>query len=450
MSAAQPPLRRRLLLVLAAGIGLATLQQQLLLRRPPRLLAITPTTASSGPAALNLRFSRPMQRQSLQQASALQPQLAWRWLGEGNPLRLLLLPGQILSGPLQLRLAGRDLRNLPLKPQLWRWDPRPRLLAVVPVAGGEQLQLQRRDGRWQPLSPVWPQLAQVMPLGNGAGVALLSGDNRGAHRLWLLPLHQRSLVPAPEALGEPRPGRLQPLGQEPLLFAHLSSNRRGDLLVQAAAAALEPGRTSLRSANGETRLLPQSASGPMQLLPEGGGVVVPELEGLTLHNLPGQPSRRQLLPGSRELSSFCPVSGRALLVRHWPDYRRSLELVEPGQPPRQLWIGSEAVLASACDRGGERVWVVVSDWNQGSQPQLLALDRRGQRLQQRALSGWQVEPGAPLLFDATQQRLLLTLRRQLDRQRQPGQAQAVLIDAASLSLKPLAKPVRLALWLPAG
>jgi hypothetical protein len=182
----------------------------------------------------------------------------------------------------------------------------------------------------------------------------------------------------------------------------------------------------------------------MQLLPEGGGVVVPELEGLTLHNLPGQPSRRQLLPGSRELSSFCPVSGRALLVRHWPDYRRSLELVEPGQPPRQLWIGNEAVLASSCDRGGDRVWLVVSNWEQGSQPQLLALDRRGQLLQQRSLTGWEVEPGAPMLFDPTRQQLLLTLRSS------SSHAQPVLVNATSLTLLPLGKPVRLALWLAAG
>ena len=172
-------------------------------------------------------------------------------------------------------------------------------------------------------------------------------------------------------------------------------------------------------------------------------MVVPELEGLTLHSLPGEPGRRQVLPGSRELSSFCPVSGRALLVRHWPDYRRSLELVEPGQPPRQLWIGSEAVLASACDRGGERVWLVISDWRQGAQPQLLALDRRGQLQRQRSLAGWEVEPGSAMAFDPTRQLLLLTLRNR-------DGARPVLIDGHSLGLQPQAKSVRLALWLPAG
>ncbi len=435
-------LRNRVGLVLAGGLALALIQQQLLLRRPPRLLELTSTTASSGPAALDLRFSRPMLRASLERSSALEPQLNWTWLGEGNPLRLLLLPQQTIQGPMQLLLAGLDRRDLPLQRQRWHWDPRPRLLAVVPVAGGEQLQVQQPDGRWQPLSPVWPQLANVLPLGDGSGVAMLSGDGRGSHQLWLLPLEQHNLVREPRSLRNPIAGKLTPLSERPLLFAHLSSNRRGDLLVQASTTALEPGQTLLLSSSGRKQRLGQAASGPIQLLPEGGAMVVPELEGLTLHALPGEPARRQVLPGSRELSSFCPVSGRALLVRHWPDYRRSLELVEPGQPPRQLWIGGEAVLASACDRGGERVWLVISDWRQGAQPQLLALDRRGQKQRQRSLAGWEVEPGSAMAFDSTRQRLLLTLRNR-------NGARPVLIDGQSLAIEPLAKSVRLALWLPA-
>jgi len=114
---------KRVLLVLAGGLGLAALQQQLLLRRPPRLLELQVSSASSGPAALDLRFSRPMQRTSLEHSSALEPRLAWRWLGEGNPLRLLLRPGQTIPGPLTLLLAGVDRRNLPLPRQRWHWVP---------------------------------------------------------------------------------------------------------------------------------------------------------------------------------------------------------------------------------------------------------------------------------------------------------------------------------------
>ena len=87
---------------------------------------------------------------------------------------------------------------------------------------------------------------------------------------------------------------------------------------------------------------------------------------------------------------------------------------------------------------------MVSNWEQGSQPQLLALDRRGQQLQQRSLTGWEVEPGAPMLFDPTRQQLLLTLRSS------SSHAQPVLVNATSLTLLPLGKPVRLALWLAAG
>jgi hypothetical protein len=434
--------RRPLLILLVGGLILAAVQQQVLLRRPPRLLQISSSTASSGPAALDLRFSRPMQRTSLALFTQISPGLAWRWLGQANPLRLLLLQGQTIKAPLTVLLAGLDRRGLALEPQRWQWDPRPRLLAVVPVAGGEQLQVQQRDGRWQPLMRPFRRLAQVMPLGDGSGVAVLTSDGGSSHQLWLLPLQQRNLA-RQGGLAEPRAEQLRSLERGPLLYAHLSSNRRGDLLVQSAALALGQAKTDLWLRRGDRQRLSVEASGPMQLLPEGGGVVVPAIDGLSLQNLPGQPPRRQLLPGSRDLSSFCPVSGRALLVRHWPDYRRSLELVEPGQPPRPLWLGHQGVLASACDRGGERVWLITNDWGQGLEPQLLALDRSGRRLMHRSLRGWEPEPGMPMVFDATRQQLLLTLRRR----HQP--AQPVLIDARDLQLNPVNKAVRQVVWLAA-
>ena len=387
-----------------------------------------------------------MQRASVAQSSKLKPALAVRWLGDGTPLRLLLEPGQILKSPLTLVLRGVDHRNLPLSPQRWSWDPRPYLLAVVPTAGGEQLQVQSRDGRWYALSPSFPKLASVVPLGDGSGIALSTLDSQSSHRLWLLPVHQRNLaLHQPGNLGRlegPRPAQLRSLSGQALNYAHLSSNRLGDLVVQSSTTALGQGTTTFWPRRGGRRPLGLKASGPMQLLPEGGGVIVPEVEGLTLHSLPGQASRRQVLPGSRDLSSFCPMSGRALLVRHWPDYRRSLELVEPGQPPRQLWLGSEGVLASACDRGGERVWLLLSTWNNGLKTTLLVLDQRGRLLQRRPLVGWEQEPGTPMQFDATRQELLLTMRRK-DRSPQP-----LLIDAATLTPRPLAKQVNLAIWLP--
>ena len=345
-------------------------------------------------------------------------------------------------------IAGQDQRGLPLPPQRWRWDPRPRLLAVVPTGQGEQLQLLQRDGHWQPLTPVLERITAVQPLGNGSGIALTSREG-DSERLWLLPLQQSALhrddAPDPQGV---QAGRLQALLPEPLIFAHLSSNRRGDLLVQWSARALGRSITSFW-AGGPPASRPQElaleASGPMQLLPEGAALVVPELEGLSLRNLPGKPERRQLLPGSRDLSSFCPVSGRALLVRHWPDFRRSLELVEPGLAPRQLWIGQDAVLSSACDRGGERVWLLLSHWRNAQRNRLLELNRQGQIVRERDLGGWEVEPGVPMAYDPTRQQLLLTLRPQGRQEAQP-----VLIPVRDLTLQPLPKVVRQSLWLPPG
>ena len=85
-----------------------------------------------------------------------------------------------------------------------------------------------------------------------------------------------------------------------------------------------------RGASGGRQELQVESSGAIQLVPQGGAMVVPHPEGLILMRLPGQPQRRQMLPGNRDLSSFCASGGRALMVRRRPDFSRSLELVEPG------------------------------------------------------------------------------------------------------------------------
>ncbi len=443
-------------LVLAGGLLLALLLQQLLLRRPPRLESLAVAPASSGPAALDLRFSRPMQNASVARDSRLYPPLPHQWLGDGNPLRLLLGSGQTVAEPLRLEVAGQDRRGLALAPQRWRWDPRPRLLAVVALAGGEQVQLLGHDGRWRPLSPIWPAIPTLTPLGNGSALAFAASDSAGRQSLWLLPLRQHNLNGgrrdgASAPLREPEIGRLERLSEQPLVFAHLSSNRRGDLLVQAGSQVLAGTSTTLLRRDGGRVAMPQTSSGPMQLLPEGSGVVVPQLEGLSLQALPGQPPRRQLLPGSRDLLGFCPVGGRALLRRHWPDFRRSLELVEPGQAPRQLWLGDEALLAAACDRGGERVWVLVSAGLERPRLELLALERSGRVAGRRSLTGWELEPGTGLQFDPTSRQLLLALRRQgANSPRVADAARPALIDGRSLDLKLLGRPVRQVQWLTAG
>ena len=445
---------RPLPLSLSLAALLALLQQQLLLRQPPRLERLTPVAASSGPAALQARFSRPMDPASLQTDSRLSPALAHRWLGDGDTLLLNLAPDQRIGSPLLLQLAGRDRRGLSLPPQRWQWDPRPRLLAVVPVGSGEQVQLREHDGRWQPITPIWPRITMVEPLGHGDAVAVVTRSEAGRFRVWRVPLRQQPLRPlGRQGTAAPTPvlaGAPQPLGASDSVFAHISGNRRGDLLVQAGGEQPDQVSLQLWPPRGGPSRLPLEASGAVRLLPEGGSAVVPEIDGLSLQDLPPRPPRRQTLPGSRDLSSFCPRAGRALLVRHWPDFRRSLELVEPGLAPRQLWIGPQALVASACSRGGERVWAMLLEGVGRPALTLISLDRRGTVLASRRLSRWELEPGTGLSYDPTSDRLAVVLRPLEQAQGPPPPARVVLIEATSLTPQPLQQEALQALWLPAG
>jgi hypothetical protein len=456
------PGNRPLLLALALPALLALGQQQLLQRQPPRLQQLRAAAASAGPAALQARFSRPMNPTSLERQSQLQPSLAHRWFGRGDSLLLGLNEGQRIDAPLRLGIGGQDSRGLALAASEWHWDPRPRILAVVSVPGGEQVQLRDHDGRWRPLSPVWAEIPLLLPLGDGSALATASRQGDGQLRLWRIPLRQHNLVPLQASDPQPPPpptaGEPEPLGGSPVLFAHYSSNRRGDLLIQSGQLDPGSGDSELRRNGGGRQRLLWPVSGPMQLLPEGGAVVVPDTEGLHLEALPPQPPRRQTLPGSRDLSSFCPQAGRALLLRHWPDFRRSLELVEPGQPPRQLWLGSQALVASACDRSGERVWALLLEGQERPLLSLVTFSRGGQLLARRDLRGWELEPGTGLHWDPASGQLLAALRPQPAQSSPvaPGgrppllPAPPVLIDGQSLELRPLNQPVRQVHWLPAG
>jgi hypothetical protein len=452
MSGSAPRRQRRSALALALGLpaALVVVQQQLLVRLPPRVERIHAAPASAGPAAVQVRFSRPMHRPSVATRSRLHPGLPHRWLGEGDRLMLAIEPGVRIGGPLVLEPGGRDLRGLPLAPGRWRWDPRARLLAVVPVAGGEQLQVREHDGRWRPLSPRWPRIPSLEPLPDGSGVGVVSDDGNGRMRAWRIPIRQRDPLPATTEAPPPGAAPPEPLGAGNQVFAHLSGNRRGELLLQTGGLEPASARTVLWSARGRPRRLDFIATGPMRLLPEGGAVVVPASDGLTLRQLPPRPARTQTLPGSRDLSSFCPRAGRALLVRHWPDFRRSLELVEPGQPPRQLWIGPQALVASACAGGGERIWALLVEGVGRPEMTLIALDRRGRLLRRRRLPQLELEPGTGLHHDPATGRLLAALRPLAPADRPAQPARPMLIDADSLELQPLTTPVRQAMWLPAG
>lgn len=330
---AESPRPRLLLGCLGALAGLALIQQQILLRRPPWLQSVAIQPLRSGAAALDVQFSRPMDRATVA-ASVVAPDVPHRWFGVQDRLRLLLESDKPIAEPLRLQLRGQDLRRLPLAEQVVWWDPRPHLLAVVPSGEGERLMLRLRDRRWQPLAPLQQRILQIEPLGNGAGVALVSDDRESRQRVLLRQLSQQALSVLEQGLGDPQLGPLDELesgASGSLLFAHLSSNQRGELLVQLGGFEPDSDRVWIQSKGTSRRMLELKASGPLRLLPDGNGLVLPSYDGLEL--LPLNPSldgaSRQSLPGSREVKAFCSGSGRALLVRHWPDYRRSVELVIP-------------------------------------------------------------------------------------------------------------------------
>jgi hypothetical protein len=132
----------------------------------------------------------------------------------------------------------------------------------------------------------------------------------------------------------------------------------------------------------------------MELLPGGGGLVVPTYNGINLQPVINNNKTIQSLPGNRELGAFCAASGRALLIRHWPDYRRSIELILPGIAPRQLWLGEEAVLGVACDSKGERIWAVIGTWTgEWAQHTILLMDSEGNELSRRLLTPWRMKGG---------------------------------------------------------
>ena len=147
----------------------------------------------------------------------------------------------------------------------------------------------------------------------------------------------------------------EPLLKGEVLFAHLSSNLNGDLLVQSGGFQPGSDQALLLQANGKRQRLALKPPGRCNCCPLEEVLWMPSTDGLSLRPLKATKQEPQMLPGSRELGAFCGASGRAVLIRHWPDYRRSIELVIPGKAPKQLHLGDQAVLGVACDNRGERM-----------------------------------------------------------------------------------------------
>ena len=422
---------KRLITFLAIATSAVLVQQQLLLRRPPRLIEIKTQLIQSGRAALDLRFSRPMDRQDLAERTAVKPEVSHRWLGENNKLRLIIEETISSNTPIGIDLNGTDQRGIQFRQQRWWWDPRPWLLVVRDLHNGQQVQLLDRAGEWRPLSPIWPQITNLVPLGNGQGIAMVSSDDSGRERIWLRRLRTSNLNREFSAIQAPQPLQLESLSEQPVLFGHLSSNLQGDLLVQSGGLQPDSERVTLIRQDGSKRSLDVSTSGPISLLPPGGGMVVPSYDSLNLRALVNNKQRQQALPGSRELGAFCPASGRAILIRHWPDYRRSIELVIPGIAPKQLWLGTQAVLGVACNGNGDHIWAVLGRWQRNrGEHEIILINAEGKILKRNNLSPWSIKGGTPIQFDSVSNRLLLTVIKNGESSSQVG-----MMDATHLRWK---------------
>ena len=107
--------------------------------------------------------------------------------------------------------------------------------------------------------------------------------------------------------------------------------------------------------------LDEQPGGSVELLPSGDGIVFPDENGLVVVSLPPLPPQRQLLPGNRDLKTFCGGGQRAVVLEHQPDYVKTIELLRPGLAPEVVWEGEAAVLAVACDEIAERIWLLTVD-----------------------------------------------------------------------------------------
>ena len=108
------------------------------------------------------------------------------------------------------------------------------------------------------------------------------------------------------------------------------------------------------------------------------------------------------------------------------------------------------MVASACSRGGERVWALLVEGRGSPELSLLMVDRSGEVLARRELKNWELEPGTGLSFDPSSERLLAALRPLAPAGERPPPARPVLIDAISLELSPMDIPVKEVHWLPPG
>ena len=377
--------------LLFAGLLLALLQQCGLQRRPGRLLGARPAVDAA--AVLELRYSRPVDPDSLAASVQLAPDVPLSITADGATVQLRLSQPYRASGPIEVSLGGQDQQGRPLH-QVWlQWEPRPLLLGLVSSPQGQRLELTWPDtnGVWKPITLWESSISNVLPLRDGRGVVYAAAADSLSQRNWFVEV-------VPSVVSRHLPTDLQPaVPPQPLpgpatLYSHFSSSNRGHLLLQGvSSAALEhPAhhppflqlfqpdqvrglRWLLRRQQPWRQATPleHQPDGRVVLLPSGDGLVFPDENGLVVVSLPPLSAQRHLLPGNRDLKTFCGAGQRAVVLEHQPDYTKTIELLRPGLAPEVVWEGEAALLAAACDEAAERIWLLTVDGVLGAdgQPQ---------------------------------------------------------------------------------
>ncbi|MXX09111.1 MAG: hypothetical protein F4Z67_05700 [Synechococcus sp. SB0667_bin_8] len=467
--------------MLFAGLLLALLQQYGLQQRQGRLLAARPAVDAS--AVLELRYSRPVDPASLAASIQLAPDVPFSATADGATVHLRLSQPYRASGPLVVRLGGQDQRGQPLHRVRLRWEPRPLLLGLVSSPHGQRLELGWPDGAWRPITPWESSISNVLPLRDGRGVVYAAAVDSLSQKNWFVAVEPSSVV-----LGHQSPARRQavpsPLPGPTTLYSHFSSSNTGLLLLQGVSgAALEqptdhppflrlfqPGQTRRPQWLGrqDQRISPpwrqvapldKQPAGPVELLPSGDGIVFPDENGLVVVSLPPLPPQRQLLPGNRDLKTFCGAGQRAVVLEHQPDYIKTVELLRPGLAPETVWEGEAAILAVACDETAERIWLLTVDGvlrdGQPHQDILLLEVQPGHGVVTAlALTDHGLSATPTLHYDPVTHRLLTVLERTVEtRDSAEARSEALLItltapgQQAPPQVSSINKPMDIAYWM---
>ena len=465
--------------LLFAGLILTLLQQYGLRHRPGRLLAVRPVV--DAPAVLELRYSRPVDLASLASSVQLVPDdVHLKTTADGATVQLRLSRPYRTNGPLTVSLGGQDQQGQPLRQVSLQWDPRPLLLGLVSSSQGQRLELVWPNGTWQPITPWKSIISNVLPLRDGRGVVYAAAADPLSQKNWFVAMEPSNVALRDPPIALPLTGPPQPLPGPTTLYSHFSSSNTGQLLLQGvSSAALEQPTHhppflrlfQLRQAKRlpwlwrqdqpwtQGTLLDHQPSGPVELLPSGDGIVFPDENGLVVVSLPPLPPQRQLLPGNRELKTFCGAGQRALVLEHQPDYIKTIELLRPGLAPEVVWEGEAAILAIACDETAERIWLLTVDGvlrdGQPKQDILLLEVQPGHGVVTALhLAGYSLSATPILHYDPVTHRLLTVLERTTEPENVKTRSEALLVTLTSPEqqippqLNSISKSMDMAYWVP--